>query len=409
MAASLAVLLPEVVAVGSGFAAAGAGAAAVAALADPAIKEVEQARTDTPKQLAKLKLSPDEAGAVTGIRQLQAEFNKLSTAFQPAAFKVFNDGLKVANQLLPALAPFASAFAGALSGLTQQLGKFTASAGFTAWLKQFQSLVAPATTAIGDGIGKVANAFGKLLTTFSGADVARGINIAFSAISGAISAIRVAIEGLKTAWDGISQNPAIKRLAAEFQQAWDQISATGKKKPDFSGLVNAIKDAVSAGIAFLNSQLTPLINNALHAASSWLTANAGGILRPAGAAIMEGLIQGIESQLPSLLTVLGRVAAFIAEHKGPLDKDRQLLIPHGQAIMGGLMTGIGSQIPALHAQMRDVTSAVAGIGGGGGYGGGDIHLTVHGFVGSEDQLALKIQQSLQQLKRRGGGTALGLA
>src|SRR6185437_2874221 len=107
----LGALATEAVGVASGFAAAATGAGAFALLALPAIRRVETALKDTPAQLKKLKLSPDESGAVSGIRQLETEYKKLSNAFQPQAFKVFNDGLKVVGNLLPHVTPFANTFA----------------------------------------------------------------------------------------------------------------------------------------------------------------------------------------------------------------------------------------------------------------------------------------------------------
>lgn len=409
LAAGVAVLLPEVVALGSGFAAAGAGAGAFALLALPAIKKVEAALTDTPAQLKKLSLSSDEAGAVAGIKKLEAEFGKLSTAFQPQAFNVFNGALKVANSLLPTLAPMASAFATAIGGLLKQLNGFTQSTGFKQWIGQFTSLIGPAVTAIGHGIGEVAVAFGKLLTSFSGKDVGHAINIAFGAVAGVITVIRGAILGLKAAWDTLSQDPAFRRIVSEFQTAWTQISATGKKKPDFSGLVTAIKDAVSTGIAWLNGKLTPLINSALHTASAWLTANASSILVPVGKAIMQGLIQGMEAQLPNLLSLAARIAVDIAEHKGPIEKDRVLLVPHGQAIMQGLMYGIGSEVPALRSQLAGITGTISKTVGTGHGGGGNIEVHFNGLVTSPQDTARQVVQVLKEYKRNGGNAALGIA
>lgn len=390
--AALAALLPEVVAVGSGFAAAGAGAVSFGALAMPAVKNVENAYTglgaaqdkltaaqqkytaDPTKANARAlseakqnvdlvndslkKLPASEQDAVKGVQGLASEFGKLSRAFEPTAYKVFAGILQVAHNLLPAVMPMANAFAGAITGLLKQLNGFTQSSGFQNWLREFTSLIGPAVTAIGQGAGQVAIQFGKLLTVFSGSDVANGINIAFGAIKLAIQGVVLAVEGLKSAWDKLSQNATFKRIAGEFQQAWDAINTTGKKKPDFSALVKAVEDAVSTGVKFLNTKLAPEVNTALKAANRWLSANAGDVLVPIGKAVMQGLLKGLESQMPNLLEFLGKVAVTISEHKGPIEKDRLLLVPHGQAIMAGLMDGIASRVPDLRGQLDGITSSV---------------------------------------------------
>lgn len=414
--AGVAALLPEIVAVGSGFAAAGAGAGAFAALAIPAVKKVESAYTTlssaqktyqsamalykldptsanktslvtsaaqfTLAQEAIKKLSPDEQGAVKGIQELTTEYGKMSKAFEPQAFKVFNDGLKVANTLLPTVTPFANTFATSFDGIVRRLGqaivptktftellprmgggldilkKVTVPTGFGQFLNALHSIEGPAVTAIGAGIGQVASAFGKLLTTFSGKDVSRAIGIAFGGISGVINGVRGSIDLLKTAFDSISQTSTFKRLASDFTTAWDSITKTGGKKPDFSALTSAVKDAVSTSITWLSQKMGPLIDGALKTAGQWLDKNAATVLAPAGKAIMDGLIQGAESQMPNLLTFMGKVALQIAEHKGPLDYDRQLLVPNGQAIMSGLLKGISTSTPAVTKKVTSIASSI---------------------------------------------------
>lgn len=53
-------------------------------------------------------------------------------------------------------------------------------------------------------------------------------------------------------------------------------------------------------------------------------------------------------------------AAWIAAHKGPIDYDRVLLEPAGKAIMQGLMNGIESQRGNLKRQLNVLSSDIAG-------------------------------------------------
>ena len=195
-------LLTEVTGLVSGFAAAGAGVGAFAVLAAPAIKAVAGAIGDTRKQMALL--SPDERGAVLGIQDLKDSFTKMSDAFQPVAFKTFNDLLKIANTLLPDLTPFANAAAKAIDGLLKGVNSFAGSAGFKDWLAQFQKLEGPSITAIGTGFGHVATSLGKLLTVMSAKDVVNAINIAFSVLTDTIKAVTFYIKLMMDTWDGLT-------------------------------------------------------------------------------------------------------------------------------------------------------------------------------------------------------------
>lgn len=90
--------------------------------------------------------------------------------------------------------------------------------------------------------------------------------------------------------------------------------------------------------------------------------NLGGLLWSAGQAVIRGFIGGLQSMIGSLGGVLGGITAFVAANKGPLDKDRKLLIPAGQAIMGGLIEGLRSQRPDLQSELDAVTGQFSTIG-----------------------------------------------
>ena len=511
LVAGFAALLPEVVAVVNGFVAAGAGAASFGLLAMPAIKNVETAYTNlnTAQQAyqgaqAKYHLDPtktnatalknaldgldlarqalgklpgSEQKAVAGVNQLVTAFGRLSKAFAPQAYKVFADFLKIANNLMPDIVPFANTFADTMDGMLKKVADITANpakvklnweqllnppetakqrlrdslnwdqllnppeltaarqklhsqlnweqllnpAGlgqvtsnmtqkvtqtltpFQQFTDQLHRLEGPALQAIGSGIGQVAVAIGKLLETFSGKDVANGINILFGVIAGAINAVRGAVDFLKWAWDALSRNPTFKRIASDISTAWGDISKTGKKKPDFSGLTQAVKDAVKTATGWLDAHLLPELTKILTAASKWLDQHAGPILQPVGKAIVEGLIQGIESSIPSLLPVLGNVAKFIAEHKGPLDYDRQLLVPHGRAIMQGLMGGMALELPVLRSQLAGISGVISGgvpASHAAAGGGGDIVFRLGSGGSGLDQMFMTW---LKNSVRSGGG------
>jgi phage-related protein len=86
--------------------------------------------------------------------------------------------------------------------------------------------------------------------------------------------------------------------------------------------------------------------------------SAGNFLYDHGRAVIFGLIDGISSTLDTLGSFLGRIGSFIQNHKGPIEKDRTLLVGAGQAIMSGLIVGIGDRKKALAAELSDVTNLV---------------------------------------------------
>ena len=83
----------------------------------------------------------------------------------------------------------------------------------------------------------------------------------------------------------------------------------------------------------------------------------GGLLVGAGRSVIDGFLDGMKSAWGAVTDFVGGIADWIAEHKGPIEYDRRLLVPHGMAIMRGLGSGIerafGSEVEPL----------VSGIGG----------------------------------------------
>lgn len=92
--------------------------------------------------------------------------------------------------------------------------------------------------------------------------------------------------------------------------------------------------------------------------SPW--ARAGQILYNVGKVVAKGLQNGIEAERPNLGKYLNALGTYIKNNKGPIAKDRVLLRPEGAAIMSGLISGIDSQKRALGDKLADVTSLVAG-------------------------------------------------
>jgi hypothetical protein len=237
--AAVMVIGPEVGALATGLTAAGLGVGSFAALAVPALKSVageyqnlnavnqkyQQAvaleKLDPTKGHAAAvkaaldqvnlvgqayqKLPNDEQGAIDGIYKLTHAFQAQAKAFEPTAFKVFNEGLQVANELLPYVGQFASAAAPAIEHLVGGLGRFAGGGEFRYFMSFLQSLEGPVLTAVGSGMKGLGERLMGLMELFSKKDVINAVNIAFRLLGFTLSLIEGLIMEGMDAWDLLTQ------------------------------------------------------------------------------------------------------------------------------------------------------------------------------------------------------------
>jgi hypothetical protein len=149
-------------------------------------------------------LTPGQTAAVKGIQGLEKEFGKLATALAPDVLKVFNAGLRVANDLLPFLLPLAQAAAGALGGLLARFDGFAKSAGFRTFMAQMTQMAGPAITTIGLALGKIVIGLGKFLAGLASPG-------GMAVFAGVADALAAALTGLGTgfAWVTKHVSPAV--------------------------------------------------------------------------------------------------------------------------------------------------------------------------------------------------------
>lgn len=97
--------------------------------------------------------------------------------------------------------------------------------------------------------------------------------------------------------------------------------------------------------------------------------NVGSVLWDAGASIINGLWDGLKSAWGGVTEWVSGIAGWIADHKGPLDYDRRLLVPAGRAIMEGLGSGLEESfernvVPFIGSVADDMADMLEkGIGG----------------------------------------------
>jgi hypothetical protein len=416
IAAGITALLPELAGIVSGFAAAGTGAGAFYLLAHPAISALETDYTNlssaqTAYQKAQnvyaadpttanakalqtardslkavqMSMSQDAGGAAAGLTQLRQEYGKLTTAFAPDVFKVFNAGLKVANTLLPDIMPFAKTFADVLDRLLGQAGKFVASTGFQDWLKQFHSLEGPATTAIGKGLGEVMVQLGKLLTVMSAKDVVNAINIAFSILSGTIDGLRHVVEAIMRAWDVTS-----KTVARDAREVATSFDALRHDIADFAHDVAAHFDEVRHDIADFAHDTAAHFDESRHDIAQWADdirhdtddvvtffkrlpgdimsalSSLGSLMFRAGVNAIKGLLDGMQSMIGGAVsTVEGWGHDLVNALGSPFGihfsepSEATQMIKAGQNVALGLAAGMLAGNGSVAAAARQLASSAA--------------------------------------------------
>ena len=195
------------------------------------------------------------------------------------------------------------------------------------------------------------------------------IQTAMDVISGIITTVLAIINGdWSTAWE------AIKGVG---EAIWNGLSAAGKTIFDgfaqiLSNIWETIKSVASSAWETLKASVLSIIDGLVSGAqSAWdtmsnavstLVSNVTGFfdqlwninLFSAGQAILQGFLDGLQSVWSSVTDFVGGIASWIAEHKGPIEYDRKLLIPAGNAIMKGLDQG-------LQDQFKDVKQTVGGM------------------------------------------------
>jgi phage-related protein len=100
-----------------------------------------------------------------------------------------------------------------------------------------------------------------------------------------------------------------------------------------------------------------------------------------GYGIISGLLDGMKAAWGKVTDFVGGLAGWIADHKGPLEVDRQLLIPHGRALIAGLNEGLLHEWRTVQGTIGGFNAALGAQGGAlapAAGGGRSLSLVVNG-------------------------------
>lgn len=202
-------------------------------------------------------------------------------------------------------------------------------------------------------------------------------------------------------------------IAADAVHAWDVIKSDAERA--WNAVRNAvvtawdwIAHAVSSGIRKVIAFVRALPGEFIAALG-----DLGHLLWNAGVAIIDGLWNGLKSEFEKVKGWLSHVGGWIKNLKGPLEKDLLLLQPEGAAIIHGLMLGMQSQMPTL---LRFTSSIAPALGSSVGVrpasgalassSGGPTHVVVNvtvpnGFIGDNRDLVDRLSSAFVRAANSG--------
>lgn len=202
-------------------------------------------------------------------------------------------------------------------------------------------------------------------------------NIIWAVVSGALETIWNVIQGIMT---------AIWRL---IQAIWGFIvDKTTEAWNDFKRAVgDGIRDALRT-ITELPGKIRDIL---------------GGInLFDIGKTIISGLINGVKSAIGGLYDLFTGITNKIPQIKGPLSKDKKLLVDNGKAIMAGLVSGLQEGWGGVEDLLVGVTNEISPDVGGTNTTNNNTTVNVsfgdiHGANGQQVAAALSDSALLRQI------------
>lgn len=178
-------------------------------------------------------------------------------------------------------------------------------------------------------------------------NILNGISTTWSNIwNGIKSAVSTIWNGIKSVVSGAinSVKSTVQSILGTIQNVWS--NGWNTVKNTLNNAWEGIKTGVSNGINNVLSFIRELPGKIVSALG-----NTGSLLVNAGKSIINGFLDGLKSAWDNVTGWIGDIGDWIAEHKGPEDYDKKLLVPAGNWIMEGLGKGLGEGFEGVKDQV----------------------------------------------------------
>lgn len=161
---------------------------------------------------------------------------------------------------------------------------------------------------------------------------------------------------------------ALEYFQAGATEVWGKITTWFQGRKDaVSGYLSNVKDGLKTVATTAMNYFKNGVTDKWEDIKSWYNGLSGKIksaigdisLASIGRAIFNSLWDGLKSVWGDMKNWLGGIGDQIKSVKGPMEKDRKLLIPEGKAIMTSLGIGLEQPWPAIQSQLKGVGSGIA--------------------------------------------------
>lgn len=255
------------------------------------------------------------------------------------------------NRLLPLVAPVVQtivAVVTTLVGIGQQLLAFLQPliSDIVVLATNLVSILTPAITSICTFIQTIMPAI-QLAITAALTVISTVWNAVFPVLQNVATTVFESISGIVSAVMNVISSVisvALNLISGNWSGAWN--SCKNLIGTIWNGIVNGVRSGINIVTTLIGALPQTIVN---------LFAGAGSLLTGIGRSIIEGLWSGMKAIWSSVSGWLSGLGAKIKSLKGPIQKDRKLLIPEGGAITNSLLVGLKKNID-------DVYEFVGGIG-----------------------------------------------
>lgn len=158
-------------------------------------------------------------------------------------------------------------------------------------------------------------------------------------------------------------------------------------------------DSIRAGVTSKTNALIAYVRGIPGRIVSSL-GNLAGLLRGAGASVIDGFLSGIRAGFDRVRSTLSSLTNMLPDWKGPARVDREILEPSGDLVAGGFERGFVRRFTGrTRAVLGDLTTSLPAVVGGrgaagtGGGGGGDVHIHTPSVITSERELMRLIDRA----------------